>query len=45
MLKKVKDKNTKEDYWEDIKPPSDWTNTEEVFRDELLRQIAKFYSE
>ena len=47
MLKKVKvrDKKTKEDYWEDIKPPSDWTNTEEVFRDELLRQIAKFYSE
>jgi hypothetical protein len=45
MLKKVKDNKTQEDYWEDIKPPSDWTNTEEVFRDELLRQIAKFYSE
>ncbi|OBQ40240.1 MAG: hypothetical protein AN485_04885 [Anabaena sp. MDT14b] len=45
MLKKVKDNKTQEDYWEDIKPPSYWTNTEEVFRDELLRQIAKFYSE
>ncbi|MFN5952023.1 MAG: hypothetical protein ACK6A9_00345 [Dolichospermum sp.] len=45
MLKKVKDNKTQEHYWEDIKPPSDWTNTEEVFRDELLRQIAKFYSE
>jgi hypothetical protein len=50
MLKKVKDNKTQEHYWEDIKPLSDWTNTEEVFReevfrDELLRQIAKFYSE
>jgi hypothetical protein len=45
MLKKVKDNKTQEDYWEDIKPPSDWTNTEEVFRDELLRQIATFYSQ
>lgn len=45
MLKKVKDNKTQEHYWEDIKPPSDWTNTEEVFRDELLRQIAKFHSE
>ncbi|MTJ15580.1 MULTISPECIES: hypothetical protein [unclassified Dolichospermum] len=45
MLKKVKDKTTKEKYWEDIKPPIDWTNTEEVFRDKLLGEIAKFYSE
>ncbi|MFN7658599.1 MAG: hypothetical protein ACK5P3_10745, partial [Dolichospermum sp.] len=28
MLKKVKDNKTQEHYWEDIKPPSDWTNTE-----------------
>ncbi|MGM3306233.1 hypothetical protein ACSQ6I_09660 [Anabaena sp. WFMT] len=45
MLKKVKDTNTQEDYWQKIKPPLDWTNSEEAFRDELLRQIAKFYSE
>lgn len=45
MLKKVKDKNTQEEYWEAIKPPSDWTNTEEVFRDQLLLEIAKFYSQ
>lgn len=45
MLKKVKEKNTQEDYWQQIKPPIDWTNSEEAFRDELLLQIAKFYSE
>jgi hypothetical protein len=50
MLKKVKvtdkkTKKTKEDYWEDIKPPSDWDNTDEVFRDQLLLKIATFYSQ
>ncbi|MFN5067821.1 MAG: hypothetical protein ACK4V0_02765 [Aphanizomenon sp.] len=45
MLKKVKDYKTEEDYWEAIKPPSDWTSTEVVFRDQLLLEIAKFYSE
>lgn len=45
MLKKVKDKNTQENYWEAMTPPSDWTNTKEVFRDQLLLEIAKFYSE
>jgi hypothetical protein len=45
MLKKVKDNKTQENYWKDIKPLSDCPNTEEVFRDELLKKIAKFYSE
>jgi hypothetical protein len=45
MLKKVKDYKTEEDYWEAIKPPSDWTITEVAFRDHLLLEIAKFYSE
>lgn len=45
MFKKVKDKNTQENYWEAMTPPSDWTNTKEVFRDQLLLEIAKFYSE
>ncbi|WP_353930322.1 hypothetical protein WJM97_18835 [Okeanomitos corallinicola TIOX110] len=45
MIKKVKNKTTQEDYWQQIKPPIDWTNSEESFRDELLLQIAQFYSE
>ncbi len=33
------------DYWKQIQPPTYWTGTVQAFRDQLLLQIAKFYSE
>jgi hypothetical protein len=33
------------DYWNRIQPPTDWTRTSEVFREQLSLEIARFYSE
>lgn len=33
------------DYWNKIQPPSDWTRSVEVYRDQLLLEIGRFYSE
>lgn len=38
-LKKAKD------YWKQIQPPNDWISSPEVFRDQLLLEIGRFYSE
>ena len=32
-------------YWNQIQPPSDWSSSPQVFRDQLLLEIGKFYSE
>ena len=32
------------DYWRKIQPPSDWTGSIEILRDQLSLQIADFYS-
>lgn len=33
------------DYWNLVQPSSDWTSTPEVFREQLLLAIGRFYSE
>ncbi len=32
-------------YWNQIQPPSDWTRSPEVFREQLSLEIGRFYSE
>jgi len=32
-------------YWNQIQPPQDWNSSVEAFKDQLLLQIGKFYSE
>jgi hypothetical protein len=39
MFKKAKN------FWEQIKPPNDWNRSEQSFKQYLMREIAKFYSE
>ncbi len=33
------------DYWNQIQPPPDWNSSVEAFKDQLLLEIGKFYSE
>ncbi len=32
-------------YWNQIQPPSDWTSSIETFKDQLLLEIGRFYSD
>ncbi|MEH2159565.1 MAG: hypothetical protein V7K38_00600 [Nostoc sp.] len=32
-------------YWNQIQPPSDWTSSVQTFKDQLLLEIGRFYSE
>jgi hypothetical protein len=41
LLTLIKAKN----FWRKIEPPPDWSRSPEVYRDQLLLEIGKFYSE
>lgn len=41
LLTLIKAKN----FWHKIQPPPDWSRSPEVYRDQLLLEIGKFYSE
>ncbi|MEH2249844.1 hypothetical protein [Nostoc sp.] len=32
-------------YWNQIQPPIDWTSSVETFKDQLLLEIGRYYSE
>jgi hypothetical protein len=32
-------------YWNQVQPPSNWTRPDEAFREQLLLEIGRFYSE